>query len=95
MVGKQSCNKVNQQRKKAKKVIPFLSEGRNSGSQFCRALLIPNRIAPTCPVFKKHISLTLMGTIAKQMNFDKLTSGWFCQTSIVQSFLSVGFHRGS
>jgi len=60
MVGKQNCNKVNQHRKEAKKVIPFLSAGRKSGSQFCKALLIPNRIAPTCPVVTKHISLTPM-----------------------------------
>lgn len=41
---------VSTMEKKGKKAIPFLSAGRKSGSQFCKALLIPNRIAPTCPV---------------------------------------------
>ena len=34
-------------------LLPALRYGRSPGSQFCKALLIPRRTAPTCPAFKE------------------------------------------
>jgi hypothetical protein len=34
--------------------LPALRYGRSPGSQFCNALLIPKRIAPTCPALNKQ-----------------------------------------
>jgi len=33
-------------------ILPALRYGRSPGSEFCKALLIPKRIAPTCPAFE-------------------------------------------
>lgn len=59
------------------RVEPSFRGGRNPGSQFCNALLIPNRIAPTWPARfinvltyrKKHLS-----DKTSKVKLDKVTS---------------------
>jgi hypothetical protein len=53
-------------------LLPDLRYGRSPGSQFCKALLIPRRTAPTCPAFEEK-KLTMEECLIKWMRCHQST----------------------
>lgn len=73
-------------------ILPALRYGRHPGSQFSKALLIPKRIAPTCPVPESRCSVRMrFGAIYDQLrteicnkckNLTNLVRNEICKNSI-------------